>query len=312
MKRIIVDAPASSANLGSGFDVFALGLQGPKDTVQLSATKSRETRIRTSYFRGNDLVGTEDRAVRAVVEYISKEFDLSYDIDAIIKSRIPIGVGLGSSAASSIAASVAMNGLFELGLNSKELLRFAVEGEFAASGSRHFDNLAGALNGGFVIVHHESLDTIRFSPPEGMAVVILTPRVKLPGKKTEFARSLLPGQVEISKMTKNVSLASTVVAGFAKGDIDMIGRGLEDSVVEPARKVMIPWFDDVKNVALKAGAAGVCISGAGPSMMAIVDSQKMDPERVRYSMVEGFTTHGIIADSFITGAGEGTKIVNGP
>jgi len=312
MRQIIVEAPASSANLGSGFDVFALGLSNPKDTVELTASKSREMCIRTSYIGGGSVSLPEDRAVRAVVESIATKFDLYYDIDALITSRIPIGVGLGSSAASSIAAAVAMNHLFELELDNKRLLEFAVEGEFAASGSRHFDNLAGALNGGFVIVSGDSLETIRFTPPKGMAVVILTPLLRLPGKKTQYSRSLLPSQVEIGKLARNVSLASTVVAGFAKGDIVMIGKGLEDSVVEPARKVMIPWFDDVKNAALQAGAAGVCISGAGPSMMAIVDSVETDPERIRTSMVERFATHGIIANSFITNPGEGTKIVEGP
>lgn len=312
MLRIIVDAPASSANLGSGFDVFALGLSYPKDTVELTASKSREMCVRASYVVGDTTSVHEDRAVRAVAENIAMKFDLRYNIDALITSRIPIGVGLGSSAASSIAAAVAMNDLFELKLDNKQLLKFAVEGEFAASGSRHYDNLAGALNGGFVIIHSDSLETIRFTPPEGMAVVILTPLLRLPAKKTQYSRSLLPGHVEIGKLTRNVSLASTVVAGFAKGDIGMVGKGLEDSVVEPARKAMIPWFDEVKNTALQAGAAGVCISGAGPSMMAIVDSIKTDPERVRISMVERFATHGIIANSFITNPGEGTSIVKVP
>ncbi len=312
MRRIIVEVPASSANLGSGFDVFALGLSHPRDTVELTASKSSKMCVRTSYTRGGTVLVSEDRAVRAVAENIATKFDLRYNIGALITSRIPIGVGLGSSAASSIAAAVGMNGLFGLELDNKGLLEFAVEGEFAASGSRHYDNLAGALNGGFVIVRSDSLEMIRFTPPKGMAVVILTPLLKLPGKKTQYARSLIPGHVEIEKLTRNVSLASTVVAGFAKGDIGMIGKGLEDSVIEPSRKVMIPWFDEVKNTALQAGAAGVCISGAGPSVMAIVDRVKTDSERVRTSMMERLATHGIIANSFITNPGEGTRIVKEP
>lgn len=159
------------------------------------------------------------------------------------------------------------------------------------------------------MVHLDSLETIKFPSPKGMRIVIVTPELKLPGKKTKYARSLLPRNVGLKKMTKNVSFASRVVAGFANDDIEMIGSGLEDSVVEPARKMMIPWFDEVKDAALKSGAAGVCISGAGPSMMAIVNSYKVDPERVRKSMEYHFGSHGISANSFVTSIGEGTKIV---
>ncbi len=312
MKKIVVDAPASSANLGAGFDVFSLGLSNPRDTVELSASGFGEMRIRTSYAQNGADAGPEERAVRAVAEKIAIEFGIHGTIEASITSRIPIGVGLGSSAASSIAAAVAMNSLFGLGLDDRGLMKFAVEGEFAASGSRHYDNLAGSLKGGFVIVNGDSLEITRFTPPEGMAIVISTPMLKLPGKKTQYARSLIPGHVDIGKLTRNVFLASTVVAGFAKGDIDVIGKGLDDSVVEPARKVMIPWFDEVKEAAIKAGASGACISGAGPSILAIVDSLKSNPENVMVSMVESFSTHGIIANSFITTAGEGTSVVKGP
>ena len=309
MKRVIVTSPASSANLGSGFDVFSIGLKDPVDTVELRASKFHESVVKVAYSENSSVHGYEDTAIRAVIEEMATEFGLKYKIEGVIVSHIPIGVGLGSSAASSVAAAVGTDKLFQLKLDSKSILRFAAEGELAASGSRHYDNIAGALHGGFVIVHHDSLETIKFASPKGMKIVIATPGLKLPGKKTKYARSLLPKNVGLEKMTKNVSFASRVVAGFANDDIEMIGSGLEDSVVEPARKMMIPWFDEVKDAALKSGAAGVCISGAGPSMMAIVNSYRVDPERVRKSMEICFEDHGISANSFITSIGEGTRIV---
>ncbi len=309
MKRIVVEAPASSANLGAGFDVFSIGLKDPRDSIELLALESNEQEVNINYTNGYVASGSETTAAGAVVKAVAKELDLKFKLNVTVNNRIPIGVGLGSSAASSVAAALAMNRAFDLGLSDERLLSYAVEGEFAASGARHYDNIAGSLQGGFRIVHQRPLKTVGFAPPKGMTVIVITPVVKLPNRKTEFARSLLPKNVNLEEMTKNISLASRVVAGFAKGDVAMIGSGLEDSVVEPARKSMIPWFDDVRRSALLAGAAGVFISGAGPSMAAVVDGLKMDPRRVHKAMTQCFAIHGILAKGFITTVGGGARVV---
>jgi homoserine kinase len=308
MRRIVVEAPASSANLGAGFDVFSIGLRDPRDSIELLALESKKRGINLSYKNGYVFLRPDVTAAGAVVKALAREFDIKSSVTVTVNNRIPIGVGLGSSAASSVGAAVAMNKLFSLGLTDERLLSYAVEGEFAASGARHFDNIAGSLQGGFRIVHQNPLTTVGFPPPSGMAIVVVTPEIKLPARKTEYARSLLPKSVELGKMTKNISLASRVVAGFAKGDVAMIGSGLEDFVVEPARKAMIPWFDEVRRSALQTGAAGVFISGAGPSMAAVVDSLKLDPRRVRMAMTECFAKHGIMAKSIVTTVGGGARV----
>ena len=309
MKRIVVEASASSANLGSGFDVFVIGLNDPRDSIELLALESQESEVNLNYKNGYVIPGIDATAAGAVAKAVTNQFNLKYKIIVTINNRIPIGVGLGSSAASSVATAVAMNRIFDLGLSDEMLLSVAVEGEYAASGARHYDNIAGSLQGGFRIVHQRPLNTVGFPPPLGMTIVVVTPEIKLPNRKTEYARSLLPKQVNLDKMTKNISSATRVVAGFAKGDIAMIGSGLEDSVVEPARKVMIPWFDQVRDSALQVGAAGVFISGAGPSIAAVVDGLKIDPGRVQSAMAKCFADHGISANGFITTVGGGARIV---
>ncbi|MCL6003130.1 MAG: homoserine kinase [Candidatus Thermoplasmatota archaeon] len=308
MRRVVVDAPASSANLGSGFDVFAIGLRDPRDSIELRASESQERIISLNYTNGYAFLNSDITAAGAVVKAVAKEFEIKSKIDVTVNNRIPIGVGLGSSAASSVGVAVAMNRFFDLGLTEERLLSYAVEGEFAASGARHYDNIAGSLQGGFRIVHQDPLKTVGFPPPNGMAIVVVTPGIELPVRKTEYARSLLPKNLELGNLTKNISLASRVVAGFAKGDVAMIGSGLGDVVIEPARKAMIPWFDEVKSSALEAGAAGVFISGAGPSLTAVVDSLLSEPRRVRKAMTECFAKHGILTKSFVTTVGGGARI----
>ena len=308
MRRIVVDAPASSANLGSGFDVFAIGLKDPRDSIELRELESQEQVISLNYTNGYVFLNSDFTAAGAVVKAVARDFEIKSNIDVTVNNRIPIGVGLGSSAASSVGAAVAMNRLFDLRLSEERLLSYAVEGEFAASGARHYDNIAGSLQGGFRIVHQNPLKTIGFPPPNGMSVVVVTPGIELPVRKTEYARSLLPKNVELGNLTKNISLASRVVAGFAKGDVAMIGSGLGDVIIEPARKAMIPWFDEVRSSAIKAGAAGVSISGAGPSMAAVVDSLLSEPRRVCEAMTKCFSEHGILTKSFVTTVGGGARI----
>ena len=115
--------------------------------------------------------------------------------------------------------------------------------------------------------------------------------------------------IELNMMVSNVANASLIVSGFARGDIGLIGTGMKDRVVEEARKKLIPGYDSVKRYAMEAGAAGVCISGAGPSMMAILDRSKHDPRSVMDNMVAGFGEEAVESDGFVTKVGGGAARV---
>jgi homoserine kinase len=129
--------------------------------------------------------------------------------------------------------------------------------------------------------------------------------LKLPVRKTEYARSIVPRTVQLKAMVANVANASLIVSGFARGDVGLIGTGMVDRAVEEARKALIPGYEHVRRSAIQTGAAGVCISGAGPSMLAVLDEGHVAPRRVLDAMVGGFKDEGVEADGFITKAGKG-------
>ncbi|HEV2389738.1 MAG TPA: homoserine kinase, partial [Nitrososphaerales archaeon] len=210
------------------------------------------------------------------------------------------------------AAAFAMNELLDLGLSSDELIFFAGKGEAVTSGSPHYDNVTASILGGFVVVRGgsgERPSAVRFDPPAGLAVCVATPTVSLPGRKTEYARSLLPETVPLETLVSNVANASLMVSGFAKKDIKLIGKGMTDRAVERARKVMIPGYDRVMSRAMEAGAAGVCISGAGPSMLAIVDKKRSQPKKVLDSMLSAFGQERVESSGYVTSVGRGARVV---
>ena len=153
------------------------------------------------------------------------------------------------------------------------------------------------------------MEPITFKPTSSLALVIVTPKVSLPRRKTAYARSLLPGSVKLSDLTHNISRASLIIAGFASGNVSLLGEGMDDVVVENARKRMIPGYDRVKSSAKKAGASGVCISGAGPSVLAVVDGEKADPKAVLSAIVRRFKSEGVTAAGFETRSGEGAFVI---
>jgi homoserine kinase len=319
LEQIRVESPASSANLGPGFDVFALALDMPRDAVRLrlggGARGGRGPSVKMASVRGLDVPKSEaDNGACVVCKEMAKQLGVKEEIVVELEKRVPIGLGMGSSGASAAAAAVAMNELLGLGLSTDELIFFAGKGEAVTSGSPHYDNVSASILGGFVVVRGERGErptAVRFDPPAGLAVCVATPAVTLPRRKTEYARSLLPESVPLETMVANVANASLMVSGFAKKDIKLIGKGMTDRAVEQARKSMIPGFDRVRSRAIDAGAEGVCISGAGPSMLAIVDKRRSQPKKVLAAMVEAFREEGTRSAGYVTRIGKGARVVKG-
>jgi homoserine kinase len=315
---IRVEAPASSANLGPGFDVFALALDSPRDAVRLRLGGRSTTRgpsVKMAKVTGLEVPKLEaENGACVVCKEMAKHLGVEREIVVELEKRVPIGLGMGSSGASAAAAAVAMDKLLGLRLSSDELIFYAGKGEAVTSGSPHYDNVSASILGGFVVVRGgagEKPTAVRFDPPPGLAVCVATPVVNLPRRKTEYARSLLPDSVPLGTMVANVANASLMVSGFAKKDIKLIGEGMTDRAVEQARKTMIPGFDRVRSRAIEAGAAGVCISGAGPSMLAIVDKRRSRPKNVLDAMVAAFGEEGVRSGGYVTRIGEGARVAQG-
>ena len=309
MRKITVEAPASSANLGPGFDVFALALARPSDRVTLRSEKSARLTVGIRQVSGATIpVAAARNSAGAVCLAMAEDRGLGERIAVEISKGVPIGIGMGSSGASAAAAAVGMNQLFDLEMSSDELIFYAGKGEEVTSGAAHYDNVSASVLGGFVVVGGGTRPSaIRFDAPKDMSLCVVTPVVKLPKRKTEYARSLLPKSASLKMMVSNVANASLIVSGFALGDTEMIGRGMNDRVVEESRKTMVPGYDAVRESAAEAGAAGTCISGAGPSILAVIDRGKARPGAVLDAMVSRFGREGVRSDGFVTEVGEGAR-----
>jgi homoserine kinase len=328
-------ASSSTANLGPGYDVFGLGLDAFEDRVKITTTRKRMTMSNRSKKQitikmsdegeersGKGIEGREggggitipsnpeDNSAGLVVKRMAEDFHIEYDLDINILKKVPAGFGMGSSAASAAAAAVAFDNLFDLKIEKTKLVEYAAEGEVASAGIKHYDNVSGSLLGGFVIVRTSpKLEFIRIEPPKDLVLVIAVPLIQVPKKKTKVARSVLPNAVPLKSVVHNVSNASTIVAGFMSKDIEMIAKGIDDVIVEPARKHLIPGYDEVKRKATKAGALAVTISGAGPSIISFLKSSKNGKE-VADAMAAGFKQAKIESMTVICHPSTGAKVVS--
>ena len=285
VSKVTVKAPSSTANLGPGFDVFGLAVDAFYDTVTLTKTKSGISIVT----KDNIPTNPQNNTAGLVVKNMKKKFKIKSGVKIEIKKGVPAGFGMGSSAASAAATAVAFDKLFGLKLDGNTLVEFAGSGEKASAGTVHYDNVAASVLGGFVIVRTNPLDVIRIDPPKNLRMCVAVPTLKVPKKKTKVSRGVIPKKIKLTDSILNLSNAAVIVAGFMNKDPDLIGNSIKDVIVEPARKHMIPGFTKVKQNALKAGALGVTISGAGPSVIAFSKSSG-NLKKISQAMARGFSS----------------------
>jgi homoserine kinase len=301
--KVTVESPASSANLGAGFDVFALALTRPTDRLTL---EKRGTKIGLSVQGGGVPSAADDNVVSAVARAIIRGEGLQEGVFLTLRKGVPVGAGLGSSAASSAAAAVGMNSLFGLRLPPTKLVQYAGIGEKLASGTAHYDNVTASIAGGFVIVTKDQNFT-RIDPPASLALCFVVPQIRLPKHKTRFARSLLPDLLPIQEAVEATGSASLMVHGMTTGSVEEIGRAMMGGFVDKRRSVMIAGYDQVREAATAKGAAGICISGAGPAMLAVTTVGRA--KVVLKSMVDAFKEAGVRSSGFVTRPGRGSGII---
>jgi len=302
--KITVRAPSSTANLGPGFDVFGLAVDAFFDEVTLTKKKSGISIVTEDDIPTNP----DNNTAGLVVKNMIKKFKIKDGIEIKIKKGVPAGFGMGSSAASAAATVLAFDKMYELKLDENTLVEFAGSGEKASAGSVHYDNVAASVLGGFVIVRTNPLNVIKIEPPMNLRMCIAVPKLKVPKKKTKVSRGVIPKKVSLIDSIANLSNAAAIVAGFMKKDPKLIGDSIKDVIVEPARQHMIPGFAKVKENALKAGAFGVTISGAGPSVIAFSKSSA-DLKKISLAMSRGFASANTKCQTVICKPSKGALVI---
>src|SRR6266571_320881 len=309
-KAVTVEAYCSTANLGAGFDVFGLALNKYADRVHVRTANTSAIRIKILGPYSRELPRSSNKnsagpPARALLD----RSGLNMGVEITIEKNIPPGLGLGSSGATAAACTKAMNHLLQLDLSNDELVKTASLGEAASSGSAHTDNVGASLLGGFVIAYGNPLRAVSVKPPPKLSVVVVSPKTRLPKNKTSLARRLVPQKISVKEAVLNIGRASAIALGFANGDIDLIGSGMEDAIAEPRRERLVPGYKMVKKAALTAHVSGVAISGAGPSVVAFVDKTKQDPKKIGRVMVKEFSKNQVESTFFVAKPAGGAHII---
>ena len=279
MESVKIFCPATIANVSCGFDVLGLCL----DTVgdEMVITKSAKPGIRITEITGAELSLEAQQNVAGVAAMALVEMlKPAIGFDIAIHKKIKAGSGIGSSAASAAGAVYGVNYLLRNPLTTNELVYYAMQGEKLASGSAHADNVAPALLGGFTLIRsYEPLDIVKIDAPDELYAAVIHPQIEL---KTKDARAVLKDTVDFKKAITQCGNIAGLISGLYTSNYELIGRSLHDELVEPLRAPLIPYFYELKQAALDAGALGSGISGSGPSVFALCKGEQA-AKKVGYS-----------------------------
>ncbi|HET8775742.1 MAG TPA: homoserine kinase [Thermoanaerobaculia bacterium] len=262
-------APGSIGNVGPGFDVLGLAVDGIGDTVTVELTKGA-AKIADVAGRDADLVPRDpDRNCAAIAAHAYLR-PFGYQAIVTIRKGLALAGGMGGSAASSVAGAYAA----ALALGQSPVLRdviaAALEGESAVAG-RHLDNIAPSVVGGLALSRCiDPIDVVRLPVGADWWIALVTPRVRI---QTKDARALLPDASPRAEWIQQMANTTALAHAFAVADGELLRRALDDRYAEPRRAPLIPRFDDVKRAALAAGAFGCSISGSGPTLFAVAPDE---------------------------------------
>ncbi len=289
MEAIKVFCPATIANISCGFDVLGLALDAVGDEMVIK--KSAAPGVRITKITGQELPMEAGKNVAGVAALaLLRALDHQGGFDIEIVKKIKPGSGIGSSAASAAGAVFGINILLGKPFSQPELVPFAMAGEKLASGVAHADNVAPALLGGFTLVRsYEPLDIIKLNTPEQLHATILHPQIEV---KTADSRKILKTAISLKDGIRQWGNVGGLVAGLYTEDYDLIGRSLEDHIVEPIRSILIPGYQELKQASQQSGALGVGISGSGPSVFALSKGMAQ-AKRVAEAFHEAYSDIGV-------------------
>lgn len=272
MKKIRLSAPATIANVGPGYDIFAMALNNPRDEFEISINESGNIILEIENNTENIPIDiSKNTAGLAILEFL-KRFDLSVGVNVKIFKRIYSGGGMGTTGASAAACVFGLDKLLDTKLSHNELVDIARMGEIASGGSPHADNVASALLGGFTLVRsYDPLDVLKLDMPE-FPIVFAAIR-----KSVRTTRGYISYEVGEEKLKDQIAHCSSVIHAIHTKDIVEFGKAISvDHIAEPVRAVPIPNYFETKRKILEAGAFGCNISGGGSSVFALCDVDKQE------------------------------------
>ena len=280
---IKIKAPATVANMVCGFDILGFAVNSPYDEMEMRWMSRAENEASITIINIDNYnlpIDPEKNVAGAALIAFLEEYEEKQNnnnapkikFEVKINKLIKPGSGVGSSAASSAGAVVGANYLLGNIFSKDDLVRFAMNGEKLASGVKHADNIAPCIFGGVTLVRSIFPLEIIALPSPTLHVTIVHPQIEV---RTSDARSILRQQVLLKDAIKQWGNIAGLVAGLMKSDYDLIGRSLEDVIIEPVRSILIPGFDALKLACKQAGALGGGISGSGPSIFMLSKTQEI-------------------------------------
>ena len=272
MKTCRAFAPATVANVAVGFDLMGFALEKIGDIVELSKNSAAGS-VRITALVGDSAIPRDPKLNTATVGILAllKDTRADFGLDVNIVKGIPIGSGLGGSAASAVAGVFGANAFLKKKLSAAELFHYAMLGEKLASGSSHPDNIAPCLLGGFIYTHSmDPFEYYKIDLPRDLFAVVVHQNVRV---DTKHARGILKADLPLKAFVDQNRMLTGFLIGAFKKDVKLLGRSLQDLVIEPQRSKLIPHFDQIKSSALGSGALACSISGSGPSVFALVQGK---------------------------------------
>ena len=298
MNSVKVFSPASIGNIGPGFDVLGLAIDGLGDTVEAREISGNEVVIENIFNADHDISNDPDKNTAGIAaKETLRALGKKNGVGLILTKGMPSGSGLGSSAASAAAGAYAVNKLFNGGLSEDELILAAMKGEAYVSGGYFADNVAPSILGGATLT--QSIDPLKVSKLgtiDELILVLIIPNIQI---LTKDSRDVIPNKIDKRNFITNMANTASITAAFCKNDYALLKDKLIDVIIEPARTKLIPGLADIKSAAEKAGADGCTISGSGPAIFAISNSHQK-AKKIKYEMEKEFNNHGVECTGFIT------------
>jgi homoserine kinase len=296
LNQVSAFAPATSANLGVGFDILGLAIDNIGDKVTLTRRADNKIIIDKILGIANLPLDIQENTASFALQSMCEALKINCGFSLVIEKGIAIGSGMGGSAASAVAAVTALNGFLKKPLTKHELVQYALNGEALASGAKHADNVGPCIFGGLILIKQlEPFEIIQLPYPK-LTCVLIHPHLEI---KTQRARNILSPSISLKAHVAQSAHLAAAVAALHQKDLCLLQSALQDLIIEPQRAKLIPGFYAVKASALGVGAMSVTLSGSGPSLLAFCKNKSI-ADKVADAMLTTFGQYDTQADSYIT------------